>query len=351
MLHYSLKLEIYSYSHDFDNLILFISHHNLVEIVLTLNICYNIIITYIHIAMIKEQPNFYKTAEAPNNSSFENPTPKQLESLLQLIKSQDQVVEIKKNLPGDVLLTEKIYYKDFPPTIAEFYADNTGRPRRDLILSQNIILKNQNEQEKSVYELLPPNRRVYFANAQYNNFQDAEDLFVIWPLEHFDPETNEIIKKGDIVIYSDLERPGAILSLLHEVGHIWVNREVKKEISVLRIAVNALWTQAKNEGRKIANDSEVLYSPPLGEVDKEEKYPVSKQLLVHLEKLEARNERDAWAFALKKFRELRKLGFNIEPMFDSNDKIRQFIYGSSALGSYEQELDNLLENELNLFIK
>ncbi|HOB72783.1 MAG TPA: hypothetical protein PKM18_13450, partial [bacterium] len=86
----------------------------------------------------------------------------------------------------------------------------------------------------------------------------------------------KVLKKGDIVIYSDLERPGAILSLLHEVGHIWVNREVKKEISVLRIAVNALWTQAKNEGRKIANDSEVLYSPPLGEVDKEEKYPVSK---------------------------------------------------------------------------
>ncbi len=267
---------------------------------------------------------------------------------LEMARKTGKPVEIEKEIRGGVLIREKIGFKKFSSNIEPLYKDQKGKLHRDLFVTKDIKFLDKEGRERSIRELLPPKRRIYLANAEYNNLSEAKEMFMVQPIYYVDKETGDITQRGEIAFYGDLKERGRPLSLLHEIGHLWVDRKIKKEITMLRIGLDALWMKTRDEKRTIALEDEILYCPK----DEKEERPVSKKLFIKLQRLEARAERDAWAFALKKLRDLRRMGFDLEPELDSAEKIKEFVHGSEALGSYEEELDKVLGDEtLNLFVK
>jgi len=96
-----------------------------------------------------------------------------------------------------------------------------------------------------------------------------------------------------------LEKPGAFLDILHEIGHSYF--PPSKEESFLRWKLD--------EGKKLSEDE------------------ISKYL-----KLVLGTERKAWAYALRKYRELKKLGIDVFPEAENNEKL--FNHIDAALKGY-----------------
>lgn len=109
------------------------------------------------------------------------------------------------------------------------------------------------------------------------------------------------------ILFGDLTKAGALLSLLHEAGHSFQQEDADK-LEELEFQIKLYETRADQK--------------KLNELAKE------------YEAIWARTERNAWAYALKKTRAIkRNLGFNLEPNLKSREDINDII--GTCLTAYD----------------
>jgi len=101
-----------------------------------------------------------------------------------------------------------------------------------------------------------------------------------------------------------LEKPTAILGILHEIGHI------EKGISQEEFYLH----QKLEEKETLRPKEREIY----GEIV-------------------IRHERDAWAYALKQYRDLKKQGFDLYPQAENNQEILDFV--DKCLDTYMKKLE------------
>jgi len=110
------------------------------------------------------------------------------------------------------------------------------------------------------------------------------------------------------------EKEGAFLSVYHEIAHLRRRSRLFKSLSLKK-----RFEELKRFELIAASRHRML----------------SKKDKERYEELVLGEERLCWAFALRKIRELRKKGFNVEPTFDSPLKLKEFLH--FWLHSYEYE--------------
>ncbi|MDD3101957.1 MAG: hypothetical protein PHE59_02325 [Patescibacteria group bacterium] len=257
-----------------------------------------------------------------------------------------KTLEIKGELKGGVPVQEIICYKKLPSNIERVnYPAQNEKQKEGLFITKDIKIFNKNGDGESIHQMLSK-KTIYLSNAKYNGLPE-EDTFGLETME-FEKEEGGY-RKIEVLFYGDLKEKGNILTLFHEIGHSWIDEKIEKQILDIELKLEGSWQAVKGKKRKTLKNNEVLYCPQY----EKESYPVSKNLFVQYEKLLAIEERNAWAFALKRLHELKQKGFNLEPELDSLEKIEEFINSTKDLGGYEKEMDKTLGNpdEQNLFVK
>lgn len=157
--------------------------------------------------------------------------------------------------------------------------------------------------------------------------------------ECLDRKTKEILVNPDT-----LSRRGSVLALLHEVGHTYQ----EDTSSLANIDVDTLSRQQQLDLLK--SITQILMKSMFARVKKvfsKESTGLSQKIKdqedVHgllptwcagdYDKLLARNERDAWAYSLKKARGLEREGFDVFSGFESTEQVHEFV--NTALLSHE----------------
>lgn len=122
----------------------------------------------------------------------------------------------------------------------------------------------------------------------------------------------EVVERNTV---NFLKTEGAFLVLYHEIAH---SRKMVDVISPKGIERGELLTKAEYK--------------TLTEKDKE-----------RYEEIILGEERDAWAFALRKVRQLRKKGFDIEPTLDDPRRLKKLFH--SWLHTYEEPIEDILAGQ------
>lgn len=205
----------------------------------------------------------------------------------------------------------------------------------NLFICEEIYLENKKGKRISLTKPAP--KRTFYINLMYNK--------ELWPLlkEEINKESffsDHILGKDNkirsFIFYPGLEERGSRLSLFHEIYHARASRgEGAKEQAEAKDNLEGEIEEAvAKKCRRALKDEILIIWKPIDEKPR----PVSLETFVEYFKLVSREERDAWAFALKVFKKLRDKGFNIKPEFKSKDDIDEYIYGQYSLGAYELEL-------------
>ncbi|MBI5221401.1 MAG: hypothetical protein HY979_01185 [Candidatus Magasanikbacteria bacterium] len=186
------------------------------------------------------------------------------------------------------------------------------------------------------------------------------------------------------VAYGDLTEKGGILKLLHEIAHAWQHayhneygrqefekfyKEVVMDLHVLMevkrkvdrgerdrdfyedIAVPRQKEKLANWGVEIDTDRFIQNNEPLAEGEmaladdlSTKKFIIKTDVLKPLISDYTRQERDAWAHAIRVLRFLRKKGIDLEPELKKLQDFKEII--NPALGSYQESLDNMVESSV-----
>lgn len=104
------------------------------------------------------------------------------------------------------------------------------------------------------------------------------------------------------------EKEGAFLAVFHEIAHthrFGSEKEYQENIALRLKAAGGTLTEEEKE---------------------------------RYEELVVKEERDCWAFALRKIRELRRKGFDVEPFLDNPEKLKEFLH--SGLYSWEMLIES-----------
>jgi|GEM_PF-1344272 len=210
-------------------------------------------------------------------------------------------------------------------------------------LTKDIILTNDGG--KVNFSDFLPKGHIFYDSAQMYEFKESRDT------AHFSHDSD-----NRRVNFSHLEREGSLLALLHEIGHSNIQNSDKP--NDFRLNKNKLYEYANQaESRSLTEDKirergesiedyqrVVIYDPELDD------WPfiatlVPKAIVKEYDQDWAKNERDAWAFALQKIRKIRQSGIEIETSFSDLDSLKTFIY--NALGTYDEKiaLDKLDQNQ------
>lgn len=234
-------------------------------------------------------------------------------------------------------------------------------------------------------------RRVYgsedhsFNITQYKETQSGETTgFCYVPQYEYYEDGKEIVA-GKVIRYSDLTKPGGFLSLLHEVGHSWeheyfedygigpledwlsqVHDRVSKYLRAerdnevrykhsLKLALDDLGVSFSNDENKDLERVEFLLKD-LKISSKKEEFNKNEQSIITLqeelvdtklysERLSelmegyVRQERVAWAHAIRVLRFLRDQGIDLEPTFKKEKDFTNFIY--PCLQSYNKTVEDI----------
>lgn len=118
----------------------------------------------------------------------------------------------------------------------------------------------------------------------------------------------ECYHKGKVIVYSNLSEAGNQLTLLHEVGHAFNNEDhngMDRKVAEQKGFLSALENAARGERRILSKD----------EIEK------AKVLLEQSSFV----EREAWKWALQKFKKLREEGVGLEPELKKLKEVKQVI--------------------------
>ena len=206
-----------------------------------------------------------------------------------------------------------------------------------VVVTQKLIFKSDKSKPFNFNQLLP--RRAYFLKGIYNKKylgldQNLSEDKSIGFGYFFDIEGSK--EKIINIAYNSFTKPGDRLILLHELGHAMNYRRYLDKENEYITTLGNIQNNVQSKNRQKANKREVLVKLSNHE-SKEVPTPLPKSLYVKYNKLRAEDERMAWAFALKKLRDLRKQGIDLEPELDTYEKIEKIIYDVS-LSSYQKEI-------------
>lgn len=140
--------------------------------------------------------------------------------------------------------------------------------------------------------------------------------------------------------FSPLFKKGVVLDILHEFGHSHQEQprpaamklSLRQNIELFKSTVRALAT-AFRERSQMSNLSLGERSRRLQLSDAKVKALLPNWLMDSWDTRSAKSERDAWAFALTKARELESKGFNVLSEFGSEQEVRDYIWAN--LFTYE----------------
>ncbi len=212
--------------------------------------------------------------------------------------------------------------------------------------------------------------------SDYSGTKDSRCSFFATP-EVFDNQVNQIA-----VSYGDLTEKGGLLSLLHEISHAWQavyyqdfsHHDFKKFIESLTAILNSINIVATSEStnnnisnrerqkiiqsisenlsnlgveqvRRIYNKGELKDQ----ELDQNEfsiadyaQFIVKSSSFNEILKGYEREERDAWAHAIKALRFLRSKGVDLEPELKTLTDIKEYIH--NYLASYQIGIENIVKS-------
>ncbi len=237
--------------------------------------------------------------------------------------------------------------------LAEHLRDKEGR----YLSTSEITFRDKNGKEIKFSDLLPPGWKFisYKEKTEGKSYIPRES-----ELSEFssDAETKTIT-------YGDLSRDRALFVLLHEIGHSWLETQEKGYSTFTKIIKNYT---SNYENRDLTeedirkrgenpDDYERIrvydaYGKGTGGPDNDEPWfsmLVPKEIIRKYGKAWAANERNAWAYALKQLRQLRKSGLSIEPSLEKLDDLLSEIY--SCLRSYEEFFSKEYKNTTPYFTK
>lgn len=261
--------------------------------------------------------------EQPKDPSTENKTEDIGTALTELIKLylSESREKIKKIIPEN---------RNFDILTKELYS---------LYTEIKIKSKNKNT-EKNLADYLPPKCIFIKHNPTYGIIKQAglEDVGDMFAQLNLGKGTREI--KKIIFIPSEeheTEYRGFLLSLFHEIGHAWQKHghpttkidDIKAHYEAFKRGLAESAQKARQEGgapldwwKEIKNFSTEQFLP-----------------LWYVEKIgahQAKKERNAWAYALNKMRELEREGYDVFAGFDNVAQIKDFI--NFCLSTYDIDL-------------
>lgn len=252
-------------------------------------------------------------------------------SIIQKIKENGGSLELIKKYPN-IVIRENLILENFTSE-----NDNT----LEVVYTKDLTLQNPvGNGCLRIKELIPP--RTYLLSVDYNilesekekiNSQDSS-ISLFYYTYASDKKTGKLTS---YIIYSDLSKPGGVLSLLHEIGHSQL-REKGKEVDDARMDLEISIDEAVEKKRTKARKGERLIYVE----DKKGKkiiVPVDEEEYLNYHMLNAEHERESWAFALKILRKMRREGFDLEPTLKNTKQLNHFIHHPKCLtlGSYEED--------------
>ncbi|MEI6843537.1 MAG: hypothetical protein WCK48_03485 [bacterium] len=174
-----------------------------------------------------------------------------------------------------------------------------------------------------------------------------------WAFVRFDPKKHNGSKFSAShihkeIVYPELDKEGYLLSILHEIGHSWQDDDMlaNSEKDLKNYTDNfdnrdLTQEQIVARGEDIHDYEDYLvydgYGKGTGGYDNDEPWfnmYVPKKIIADSNKKWAEVERGANVYALKKLKELRSKGVDLEPTLDSADKIKSITY--STLATYDK---------------
>ena len=169
--------------------------------------------------------------------------------------------------------------------------------------------------------------------------------------------------KTKTIFYEDLSKDGALFALLHEIGHSWLAERVDGSFEeILNSYISDYQNREltiediKNRGENPNDYVEIRVYDPYGKgtggLDNDEVWfsmLVPKEIIKKYGKAWAENERNAWAYALKQLRKLRREGFVIEPNLKNFEEIESEIY--SCLATYDEFFSKEYKDQSQYFTK
>lgn len=223
----------------------------------------------------------------------------------------------------------------------------------------------------------------------YTGAETSDGEFLMYPLE-------------EAVVYGNLAKPGARLSLLHEIAHAWhekyrdghaksnfikfydeLNRgaaDINFSISGIKVAAPMIeWATEGNKpeirqeaqramaeyqayrdrGQAVLKNLSVTLVEPSEATGESESSALEFELPIAMNTLKIRSdrlpsliggyvasERDAWAHALRVLRFLRAQGIDLEPGLQSPEDITEYIH--HCLATYQADLDSRLKTPAKL---
>lgn len=184
-----------------------------------------------------------------------------------------------------------------------------------------FFLKNKNGESFNLNSLLPP--RIRFKKSE------RKETFYF----KYNPW-----KGGGDIVFSEMNNYSAlIMTLLHEIGHTKEDRHLKSRSLSSRFKYLAADTQR----RFIFNNNLIKNFFKGGfrgvkDFVKKDGFENSMPLwyIEEMNKLRSKSERGAWAYSLKKMRELQKNGYDVFSGF--NDKSEVIAYIQWCLDTYER---------------
>lgn len=249
---------------------------------------------------------------------------------------------------------EKIYYYKETRRGENLIIENRVRRSGEYYYTQDIIWRSAKGEEVNFNDFLP-NKKWSFLKKPFIEKEGARYGYLI------SEEGKRYIE------YGDLSQSSALLSLLHEIGHahIW-ERTKEKELEEARLSFMSYTRDLEKRllteediKRKGENPKDYVYVTvfdPMGKEGAEWVEPEDQffQILIPRKLVEkrgqelARVERDAWAYAWKTLRQLKKKGLILEPDFKLAD-FKSKIY--SYLESYEKHFKKKLKTRGKYFTK
>jgi len=244
-------------------------------------------------------------------------TPESIREKLALAREGKEKVKIVREIPLGIV-EETVYAVDYNKTTKVF-------------VTESLIIKTKEGKEVNLAKFLNKDTiltRVAYNKEFYQNEEKRIDPYGLYPVRD---ENDRIILR--IISYGSLQEDGSRLSLLHEIGHSHEPKELTNNVFRAQSRIEDDIEEAKLEERIFPTDKEILVKLP-----KSRPWPVSLRHFLKFHQLRAREERNAWAYALKVFKNLKNKGINLEPNLPTTKDLEKYIHGEIALGSYEIDL-------------
>lgn len=227
------------------------------------------------------------------------------------------------------------------------------------LLTSEIIFRDKNGKEIKFADLLPEGWKLLSYKKQRKD-EERKGKLRIGKESKF--MTNEEAKT---ITYGDLGKAGALLALLHEIGHARLATKGEGHKSFARVIDlytsnydNRALTEEDIRNRGENPDNCVCitvydaYGKGTGGYDNDEPWfsmLVPKEIIQKYGKVWANDERGAWAYALRQVRRFRKEGLGLEPSFKKLIELQSEIY--SCLTSYEETFLREYKDATSYFTK